>query len=280
MTTPEVREQEEREGRAADGAPAGAGAAGPPLTWRKLTVLPTALVVVLLATLAGFRQAHLDLGSQDALSRGQVLRALWQHVELTTAATALVLLIALPLGVLLTRDACRRTCSRVLPAASAIAALGRGTPAIGLLALLVLWFGAGRTAALAGIVVCAVLPVLSQTVTGLRAGDPRLLEAARGIGMSPLRVLTRVELPLAAPTILAGVRTALVLNVGTTTLAAFGGGGGLGVLITTGIARHHMPVLLLGSILTVALALLVDWMASVAELLARPWFAKGDPRAS
>lgn len=99
--------------------------------------------------------------------------------------------------------------------------------------------------------------MLSNTITGLKANDPTLLEAARGIGMSPVGVLTRVELPLAVPLILAGVRTALVLNVGTATLAVFGGGGGLGVLITTGITNQRMPVLVLGSVLTVVLALLV-----------------------
>lgn len=133
-----------------------------------------------------------------------------------------------------------------------------------------IWLGTGMKAALIGIIVYAVLPVLSNTVTGLRANDPTLLEAARGIGMSPLGVLSRVELPLAVPLILAGVRTALVLSVGTATLAVFGGGGGLGVLITAGITNQRMPVLVLGSILTVALALLVDWLASLAELLMRP----------
>jgi osmoprotectant transport system permease protein len=264
VTTPKVREQEETE------APATPSPAKSPITWQKLTFLPVALVVVLLTTLLGFRQARLDLVSQEALSRGHVSRALWQHIELTTLATFLVLLIAVPLGILLTREACLR----IMPAATAVAAMGRRTPAIGLLALLVLWLGAGRKAALTGIVICAVLPVLSKTIAGLKANDPTLLEAARGIGMSPLRVLARVELPLAVPVILAGVRTALVLNVGTATLAAFGGGGGLGVLITTGITHHRMPVLLLGSILTIALALLVDWMASVAELLVRPRFVK------
>ncbi|CAM5235695.1 ABC transporter permease [Streptomyces hirsutus] len=128
-----------------------------------------------------------------------------------------------------------------------------------------------RRAALIGMIAYAVLPVLSNTIAGLQANDPTLLEAARGIGMSPPGVLARVELPLAVPrSILAGVRTALVLNVGTATLATFGGGGGLGVLITTGITSQRMPVLVLGSILTVALALLVDWLASLAELLLRP----------
>ncbi|WP_306459741.1 ABC transporter permease [Streptomyces sp. Ag109_G2-15] len=110
-----------------------------------------------------------------------------------------------------------------------------------------------------------------NSVLGLRAVDPALVDAARGIGMSPLAVLTRIELPLAAPLILAGVRTALVLDVGTATLAAFGGGGGLNVLITTGLTHRQTPVLVLGSVLTVALALLVDWLASPAEAsLLRP----------
>jgi osmoprotectant transport system permease protein len=238
----------------------------PRVSRNKLTVLPTALVALLLATWLWFTRADLDQITRNALSGGQVTKALWQHVQLTVISTFFVLVIALPLGVLLTR----RTFRRATPVAMALANAGQATPAIGLLALLVIWLGIGRRAALIGMVAYAVLPVLSNTIAGLRANDPTLLEAARGIGMSPLGVLRKVELPLAVPLILAGVRTALVLNVGTATLAAFGGGGGLGVLITTGITTQRMPVLMLGSILTVALALLVDWLASLAELLLTP----------
>jgi osmoprotectant transport system permease protein len=242
---------------------------GPPprrIGWQKLTVLPAALVAVLLATWLWFQQADLDALSRNALSGGQVSKALWQHIQLTVISTFFVLIIAIPLGILLTRGAFRRA----TPVAMTFANMGQATPAIGLLALLVIWLGIGRRSALIGMIIYAILPVLSNTITGLKANDPTLLEAARGIGMSPMGVLRRVELPLAVPLILAGVRTALVLNVGTATLAVFGGGGGLGVLITTGITNQRMPVLVLGSILTVALALLVDWLASIAELLLRP----------
>ncbi|MGV9285260.1 ABC transporter permease [Streptomyces sp. NPDC003730] len=248
------------------GAPPPSAAAGSRVGWRKLTFLPVVLIAVLLATWLWFRQADLDALSRNALGNGQVTKALWQHVQLTVISTFFVLIIAIPLGILLTRRAFRKA----TPFAMAFANMGQATPAIGLLALLVIWLGIGRRAALIGIIIYAVLPVLSNTIAGLKANDPTLLEAARGIGMSPLGVLTRVELPLAVPLILAGVRTALVLNVGTATLATFGGGGGLGVLITTGITSQRMPVLVLGSILTVALALLVDWLASLAELLLRP----------
>ncbi|MEV0555370.1 MULTISPECIES: ABC transporter permease [unclassified Streptomyces] len=236
------------------------------VTWQKLTLLPAVLTVVLLTTWLWFRQADLDPLSENALSGGQVWKALRQSIELTVISTFFVLIIAIPLGILLTRRAFRQA----TPVAMSVANMGQATPAIGLLALLVIWLGIGQKAALIGIIAYAVLPVLSNTIAGLKANDPTLLEAARGIGMSPAGVLTRVELPLAVPLILAGVRTALVLNVGTSTLATFGGGGGLGVLITTGITNQRMPVLVLGSILTVALALLVDWLASLAELLLSP----------
>ncbi|WTX92605.1 ABC transporter permease [Streptomyces sp. NBC_00637] len=236
------------------------------LTWRKLTFLPAFLVAVLLATWLWFQQADLDPISENALSNGQVSKALWQQVRLTVISTFFVLIIAIPLGILLTRGSLRRA----TPFAMAVANMGQATPAIGLLALLVIWLGTGTKAALIGIIAYAILPVLANTIAGLKSNDPTLLEAARGIGMSALGVLRKVELPLAVPLILAGVRTALVLNVGTATLATFGGGGGLGVLITTGITNQRMPVLVLGSILTVSLALLVDWLASLAEVLLRP----------
>ncbi|MFF1676005.1 MULTISPECIES: ABC transporter permease [unclassified Streptomyces] len=236
------------------------------ISWQKLTFLPTVLAAVLLATWLWFEQADLDSISENAIAGDLVWKALRQHIQLTVISTFFVLIIAIPLGILLTRKAFRKAA----PVAMTFANMGQATPAIGLLALLVIWLGIGEKAALIGIIIYAVLPVLSNTIAGLKANDPTLLEAARGIGMSPLGVLSRIELPLAVPLILAGVRTALVLNVGTATLATFGGGGGLGVLITTGITTQRMPVLVLGSVLTVALALLVDWLASLAELLLRP----------
>lgn len=236
------------------------------ISWQKLTFLPAVVAVVLLATWIWFQQATLDTISENAIAGGVVWKLLKQHIYLTVVSTFFVLIIAIPLGILLTRKMFRKA----TPIALAFANMGQATPAIGLLALLVIWLGIGRRSALIGIIIYAILPVLSNTIAGLKANDPTLLESARGIGMSPLGVLSKVELPLAVPLILAGVRTALVLNVGTATLATFGGGGGLGVLITTGITTQRMPVLILGSILTVALALLVDWLASLAELLLRP----------
>ena len=236
------------------------------LTWQKLTILPGVIALVLLGTWLWFQNAELDAIASNSLADGNVALRVRQHVEMTVISTFFVLIIAIPLGIALTRPLLHKA----TPVAMGLANLGQAVPSLGLLVLLVFWLNIGQTTAIVGMVVYAVLPVLANTITGLRGIDPELTEAARGIGMSPLGVLGKVELPLAVPLILAGVRNALVLNVGTATLATFIGGGGLGDLISSGITNQRMPVLMLGSILTVALALLIDWLASLVELLLRP----------
>lgn len=236
------------------------------ITWRKLVMVPAALAVVLIVTYVWINNVHLDAIAENSLAGDTVQLRWWQHVRLTAISTFWVLIIAIPLGIALTR----RGLNKAAPVVTAIANIGQATPAIGLLALLVIWLGIGPSTAITGMVIYAVLPVLSNTVAGLKAIEPTLVEASRGIGMSAMGTLSKVELPLAVPLILAGVRTALVLNVGTATLATFGGGGGLGDLITSGIQTQRMPVLVLGSVLTVVLALLVDWLASLVEVALTP----------
>ncbi|MFF5568990.1 ABC transporter permease [Streptomyces sp. NPDC012623] len=236
------------------------------ITWRKLVTVPAVVLVILLLTWLYISNVQLDSIARNSLGGGNVPLRLRQHIQLTAISTFWVLIIALPLGIALTRRGLRKAA----PLVTAIANVGQAAPAIGLLALLVIWLGIGQSTAITGMVIYAVLPVLSNTVAGLRAIDPDLVEASKGIGMSARGTLTRVELPLAVPLILAGVRTALVLNVGTATLATFGGGGGLGDLITSGIQTQRMPVLVVGSVLTVCLALIVDWLASLVEVVLTP----------
>ena len=132
------------------------------------------------------------------------------------------------------------------------------------------WLGFGLQAAIAALVVYALLPVLRNTMVGLTQVDRQLIEAGRGMGMSAAAVLFRVELPLAVPVMLSGIRTALVLLVGTATLATFVNGGGLGLLITTGVTLDLTRVLIAGAILVALLALVVDWTGRVVELAVRP----------
>ncbi|WP_407552762.1 ABC transporter permease [Streptomyces sp. Pv4-95] len=262
----QVEERDEREIATGEAPTPSGRPGGRRISWQKWTFMPVFLAAALLATWLWFRGARLDSIAHQAVDNGKVWLALRQHVQLTAISTFFVLIIAIPLGIALTRAKLRRA----TPIAMTFANLGQAVPALGLLILLVIWIGIGARSAIVGMVIYAVLPVLANTIAGLRGIDPTLTEAARGIGMSPMGVLNKVELPLAVPLILAGVRTALVLNVGTATLATFGGGGGLGDLISAGIVTQRMPVLVLGSVLTVALALLVEWLASLAELLLRP----------
>lgn len=189
-----------------------------------------------------------------------------EHLELTVVATVIVLLIAIPLGILLTRPALRRAA----PIVRAIANFGQAAPAIGVIVLLAFWMGFGPKTAIVSLVIYAILPVLSNTIVGLQQVDQRIVEAGRGIGMSLMSVLFKVELPLAVPVMLSGIRTALVLLVGTATLATFINGGGLGILITTGVNLNLNVVLITGSLLVALLALTIDWLGRVVEQLARP----------
>lgn len=188
------------------------------------------------------------------------------HLALTGASAAIVLMIAIPLGILLTRRPLRVLTGPVV----AIASIGQAAPAIGLVVLLAFALGFGFWPTVVALVLYAVLPVLRNTMVGLTQVDPLLVEAGRGMGMSATAVLFRVELPLAVPLMLAGIRTALVLLVGTATLAAFIDGGGLGILITTGVTLSLNTVLIAGSVLVALLALVVDWLGRVVEHVARP----------
>ena len=190
----------------------------------------------------------------------------WQHLKVTAAAAVAVLVTAIPLGVLLTRPRFRRFSGPVI----AIANAGQATPVIGLIVLLAMWIAFDFWTAVLALAIYAFLPVLRNTMVGLQQVDQTLVEAARGMGMSQMATLLRIEMPLAAPIIMAGVRTALVLVAGTASFAAFINAGGLGELITTGIKLFRYPVLVSGGILIALLALAFEWAGRLLEALLTP----------
>ena len=247
--------------------PAGTGSAGRRRRVGRSLVLQPLLVVAGVAAFTGWR-ATASLSETEARQLGAAaLRdSVVAHLELTVVATGLVVAIAVPVGIALTR----RPLRRFTPAVMAVANTGQAAPAIGLFVLLATWLGFGFRSAVVTLVLYAALPVLRNTMVGIEGVDPRLVEAGRGMGMSALAVLLKVELPLAVPVLLAGVRTALVLLVGTATLATFIDGGGLGVLITTGINLSLDSLLVSGAVLVALLALAVDWLGRVVEHAARP----------
>jgi osmoprotectant transport system permease protein len=231
-----------------------------------LWVMPVLVLVLVGGVTAYVGMLHLDSIEARSLAPGVVLTALWEHVLLVAASTALTIAIGVPLGILLTRPWVGRAGSLVLVLANA----GQAVPSIGVLVLLAMLFGVGFWMAVVALVIYALLPVLRNTMVGIRQVDPAVIDAGRGMGMSRREVLLGIELPLAVPVMLAGIRVALILNVGVATLAVFTNAGGLGTIISAGISLDRMPVLVVGSTLTIALALAVDWLGGLAEHVLRP----------
>ncbi|MFF1674836.1 ABC transporter permease [Streptomyces sp. NPDC058256] len=227
---------------------------------------PAALALVLGVLYLWVSAQELDSIERRTLNRTYIVERVTEHLRLSFTAALLVVVIAVPAGILVTRPLLRRATPLVLVVANA----GQAVPAIGLLVLLTIQLDVGFRTAVIGLVASAVLPVLRNTITGIEQVDRSLVETARGMGMRPLQVLLQVELKLAVPVILAGLRTALVFAVGTATIATFVNAGGLGDMIVNGIKLQRMPVLVTGSVLACAVAFLLDWLGSLAESLLKP----------
>ena len=235
-------------------------------SWRGLIAQPIAIIAVLTGFVVWLALAPITATERTTLAPRALWTATLQHLSLTFVSAVLVLAIAIPLGVLLTRRRFRRLGAPIL----AIVNIGQAAPAIGLVVLLAIFITSGYWASVLALVLYAALPVLRNTMIGVRGVDERLVEAGRGMGMSSTSVLFRIELPLAVPVMLAGIRTALVLLVGTAALAAFVNGGGLGILIVTGVNLYLYSVLVSGALLIALLALSIDWLGRIVEQVARP----------
>lgn len=227
---------------------------------------PLLCVAAVAAALVYVNVADISESEKRSLSVSALLTLLREHMVISLAATLLTCVVAIPVGVALTRGPMRRYAKPIIT----VAGFGQAAPAIGLIALGAVLFGIGSVGAIVALTVYGALPIIANTVVGLDGVDARLVEAARGMGMSARSTLLRIELPLALPVIIAGVRTALVLIVGTAALASFTGAGGLGQLITTGIKLQQTTTLIVGAILVAALALAIDWLARVVEMIASP----------
>ncbi|MGI5219564.1 ABC transporter permease [Nocardia sp. CA-290969] len=188
--------------------------------------------------------------------RHQLFVDSYLHVSAVVQSLVIATVVAVLIGVLVYRS----------PAGSAAATAAAGTiltvPSFALLGLLIPLFGLGVVPTVIALVLYALLPILRNTLVGLSAVDPAVVDAARGVGMNRLRVLATVELPLAWPSILTGMRVSTQLIMGILALAAYAKGPGLGNLIFSGLARlgspNAVPQALTGTVLIVLLALLLD----------------------
>lgn len=186
----------------------------------------------------------------------KILQQTLTHINLTLVSVAIAILIGVPLGILVARK--RRLAGTVLGAAGVMQTI----PSIALLGFMIPLLGIGPQPAIVALFLYALLPIIRNTYTGITGVDATVIEAAKGLGMSSSQILFKVELPLSMPVLIAGIRTATVINVGVATLAAYIAAGGLGEFIFGGIALNNTNMILAGAIPAALLALLFDFVLS------------------
>ncbi|MHB2015752.1 MAG: glycine betaine ABC transporter substrate-binding protein [Candidatus Xenobia bacterium] len=196
--------------------------------------------------------------------RDETVQEIAQHLELTVSAVALAICIGVPLGILMT--VVRALSEPVLLGVGAIQTI----PSLALLAFMIPLLGLGSVPAIVALFLYALLPIVQNTYTGIRDIEPSLLEAAEGLGLTSWQILRLVKLPLAVPVIMAGIRTATVVTIGTAALAALIGAGGLGVPILTGLSLNDMTLIMAGAVPVSVLAIAVNGLLALVERYATP----------
>lgn len=193
-----------------------------------------------------------------AANSNLLLKLTLEHISLVAVAVGLATLTGVPIGIAITQN--ERAARAVLYICSIIITI----PSIALFGIMIpvlstIGHGIGYVPAVIAVLLYSQLPIVRNTYTAINNVNPALREAARGVGMSPLQRLRQVEIPLAIPVIMAGVRTAVVMNIGVMAIAAYIGAGGLGVLISRGISQSDPRQLILGAIAVSVLAVIADY---------------------
>lgn len=200
-------------------------------------------------------------------SKNQIAFLLVEHIQLTVVAVLLAILLGVPLGILISYV--QRLCKVVLGSVNVIQAV----PSLALLGLAIPLLGIGKLPAVIVVMLYSLLPIVKNTNTGLTNINPDTIEAAQGIGLTGFQILTKVQIPLALPVIMAGVRIAAVTAVGLMTIAAFIGAGGLGFLVFSGISTVNNNLIVAGAVPACILALVVDFVVGQIEKKVSPSYA-------
>lgn len=189
-----------------------------------------------------------------------------QHLKLVGISAGLAILTAVPIGILVTRPKFKKLEWFVMNFAN----VGQTVPSLAILALVMSYFGIGWQTAIFALWFNSLLPILRNTVAGIENVDPLILDAGRGMGMTSKQIFFKLELPNSLYAIFAGIRTSVVINVGTAALAFLIGGGGLGDLIFTGISLYDTGIMLSGAVPVIILAILIDFILGIVEKIFIP----------
>lgn len=189
---------------------------------------------------------------------------IWQHIYLSFASLALGILVAVPLAILLTRF------EKIAGFVIGLASILQTVPSLALLAMMIPIFGIGFVPAIAALFIYSLLPILRNTYLGLKNVDPAVLDAAKGLGMNNFQSISQVELRLAAPVIMSGIRLSATYVIAWAALASYIGAGGLGDFIFNGLNLYRSDLILAGSIPVILLALLTDFLLGKLEEFLTP----------
>lgn len=195
-----------------------------------------------------------------SLNGGYVLEQFWRHFLISVCGVLLASAVAIPTGFLIARRG--RLARWVVGAANVI----QTVPSLALMSILMLGLGLGARTVIATVLLYSLLPIVRNTCAGIRGIPPQVLDAARGMGMTALQTVLRVELPLALSVIMAGVRNALVVAVGVTTIGTFIGAGGLGDIISRGVnVANGSAIIIAGALPTALMAVCADIVLGLLE---------------
>lgn len=189
----------------------------------------------------------------------ELLLKTWEHLYISLISITLGILVAIPLGILLYKIG--KKSEFVIN----IIGFFQTIPSIALLSLMIPFFGIGAPPAIAALFLYSLLPILRNTYVGLRSVDPVYIDSAKGMGLSPIQSLRKIELPLSMGVIMAGIRISTIYVISWTTLASYIGGGGLGDFIFNGLTLYRTDLLLLGTIPVTILALVIDYILKIIE---------------
>lgn len=193
--------------------------------------------------------------------RADLLVLVWEHLQLVIISSSLTILIGVPLGIWVTRPSGRD----FLPIVTDLTSFGQTFPPVAVLALAVPMLGFGLLPTIVALFLYGLLPIVRNTIAGLRAVPPDVLDAAYGMGMSRMQALVRVEIPLAARVILAGVRISVIINIATAMIGAVIGAGGLGSPIIAGLVQDNLALIIEGAVPAAILAILADQLLANVE---------------
>ncbi len=227
------------------------------------------ILIIILAVLIGatiWMTALKEVGIFKLAPATKVLSTLLRHLQIVAVAELLAIAVGVPVGFISTR----RSLRFVSPLFIGIANIGQTIPTLAFIGIAGALLGMGYKAAVVALFVYAMLPIIRNTYAGINSIDPAIREAAAGMGMSKWQITYKIELPLAQPVIIAGIRTSMVLNVGTAAVAGMIGAGGLGELIVTGIAVRVTELVIQGAAPTAALAIILDALLRELENILTP----------